>query len=104
MPDSRETPIPLNADHVSICRFACEDDEEYKHVSALIVDLARSATQICRELPPQEAFAGTTAAPVKSRLVPGKGFCKLFEMGAFRGLLNSVLDSYGTIFAESWLR
>ncbi|RJE25535.1 hypothetical protein PHISCL_02147 [Aspergillus sclerotialis] len=77
LPDSRETAIPLTADHESICRFACEDDEGYKHVSALIVDLASSATQVGREHSPQETCSSTATALVESSLAPGtpeKGF------------------------------
>ena len=96
MPDLRETLIPLNADHESICRFAREDDENYMHVSALIVDLASSATEVSREVSrtmiqsqafhAQEAFSSTGSTFVESSLVPEtpeKRFCKLFEIGNF---------------------
>ncbi|OJJ41230.1 hypothetical protein ASPWEDRAFT_731886 [Aspergillus wentii DTO 134E9] len=45
LPGSRETAIALNADHEEICRYASEYDEDYKHISALIVELADSATK-----------------------------------------------------------
>ncbi|KAI9924003.1 hypothetical protein MW887_007461 [Aspergillus wentii] len=45
LPGSRETAIALNADHEEICRYASEYDEDYKHISALIVELADSVTK-----------------------------------------------------------
>ncbi|KAE8321654.1 hypothetical protein BDV39DRAFT_210507 [Aspergillus sergii] len=45
LPDSRETVVALDADHESICRFASEDDDDYRRVSSLIVELAASVTE-----------------------------------------------------------
>lgn len=95
LPDSRETAIPLNADHESVCRFACEDDEGYKHVSTLIVDLASSATQVGREHSPLETCSSTATSFVVSSLAPetpDQGFCRLVEARSFGELLTSVLS------------
>ncbi|KAB8267942.1 P-loop containing nucleoside triphosphate hydrolase protein [Aspergillus minisclerotigenes] len=45
LPNSRETVVALDADHESICRFASEDDDDYRRVSSLIVELAASVTE-----------------------------------------------------------
>ncbi|OJJ87138.1 uncharacterized protein ASPGLDRAFT_80025 [Aspergillus glaucus CBS 516.65] len=42
LPDTREKKIALNANHEEICRFASEDDENYRHVSAFLVDLVKT--------------------------------------------------------------
>ncbi|KAB8243117.1 hypothetical protein BDV35DRAFT_407857 [Aspergillus flavus] len=42
LPDSREMVVALDADHESICRLASEDDDDYRRVSSLIVELAAS--------------------------------------------------------------
>lgn len=44
LPDSREMVVALDADHESICRLASEDDDDYRRVSSLIVELAASVT------------------------------------------------------------
>lgn len=43
LPDSREKAVALNANHEEICRFASEENDNYKHVSTLIVDFVNSA-------------------------------------------------------------
>ncbi|RAL05725.1 kinesin [Aspergillus ibericus CBS 121593] len=45
LPDSREKAIALNGDHDAICRFSREEDDDYRYVSSLIVELASSATE-----------------------------------------------------------
>ncbi|PYH97579.1 kinesin [Aspergillus ellipticus CBS 707.79] len=45
LPDSREKTVALNADHEEICRFSCDEDDNYQYVSSLIVELATSATE-----------------------------------------------------------
>lgn len=84
LPDSRETVIALNADHETICRFASEDDENYKHVSALIVDLANSAVQARWEPSRQGSFSSSAPTLVESSPIaetPKEGFCKLAKEG-----------------------
>ncbi|GKZ47865.1 hypothetical protein AbraIFM66951_011440 [Aspergillus brasiliensis] len=45
LPDSREKAVALNADHEEICRFHCDEDDNYQYVSSLIVELANSGTE-----------------------------------------------------------
>lgn len=54
--DTREKKIALNANHEEICRFASEDDENYRHVSALLVDLVKTAIHSFEEQSIVESF------------------------------------------------
>lgn len=56
LPDTREKKIALNANHEEICRFSSEDDENYRHVSALLVDLAKTAMNSFEEQSMVESF------------------------------------------------
>lgn len=86
LPDTRERVIALDADHETLCRFASEDDEGYKHVSALIVDLASAAvnSKPCAEVSRQESFCSSGSTLVKSPMAePAKeGFCKFIRIGS----------------------
>lgn len=86
LPDSRETKVALNADHEMICRFASENDESYKHISSLIVDLANSAVMAEKGVSRQGTFSSTVSTLVESTLVTEalkETFCKLYEMRTF---------------------
>ena len=97
LPDSRETVIALDADHETICRFAHEDDENYKHVSALIVDLATSAVQARSEPSRKRSFSNSGPALVESSPtaeMPKEGFCMLAKMGYGKSLSDVVIVPY----------
>ncbi|KAL4879778.1 hypothetical protein BJY04DRAFT_208474 [Aspergillus karnatakaensis] len=49
LPDSREITVALAGDHETICRYPSEDDDNYKHVSGLIIKLAAIAMNDCDE-------------------------------------------------------
>ncbi|KAL4899128.1 hypothetical protein BDW74DRAFT_163919 [Aspergillus multicolor] len=49
LPDSRELTVALLGDHESICRYASEEDDNYKHVSGLITRFAAIAMKVCEE-------------------------------------------------------
>ncbi|KAL4755150.1 hypothetical protein BDW72DRAFT_55081 [Aspergillus terricola var. indicus] len=49
LPDSREITVALLGDHESICRFASEEDDNYKHVAGLITRFAAIAMRECEE-------------------------------------------------------
>ncbi|KAL4813075.1 hypothetical protein BDW67DRAFT_117571 [Aspergillus spinulosporus] len=49
LPDSREITVALLGDHESICRYASEEDDNYKHVSRLITRFAAIAMRECEE-------------------------------------------------------
>ncbi|RMJ26426.1 hypothetical protein PHISP_02698 [Aspergillus sp. HF37] len=87
LPDSRETMVALGANHETLCRFASEDDENYKHVAALLVDLASSAVDTHSRLSRQESFSSTESTLVESSPVvesPKERFCKLFKLGLWK--------------------
>ncbi|KAL4763169.1 uncharacterized protein BDW70DRAFT_158018 [Aspergillus foveolatus] len=51
LPDTREITVALLGDHESICRFASEEDDNYKHVSGLITRFAAIAMRECEKAP-----------------------------------------------------
>lgn len=89
--------IALGANHETLCRFASEDDENYKHVSALIVDLASSAVDTHTKLPRQESFSSSGSTLVESSPVvesPKERFCKLFKLAFGKILSDTVMVPY----------
>lgn len=60
LPDTMEKKIALNANHEEICRFAGEGDGNYRHVSALLVDLVKTAMHSFEEQSIVESFNSLT--------------------------------------------
>lgn len=46
---NRETPIGLNANHSSICKFGAIDDDDYEQVESNIIELAEKALFAAKE-------------------------------------------------------
>ncbi|KAL6236379.1 hypothetical protein BDW75DRAFT_239330 [Aspergillus navahoensis] len=65
LPDSREITVALLGDHESICRYASEDDDNYKHVSGLITRFAAIAMGECEEA---SLFGDSSAESTLARL------------------------------------
>jgi hypothetical protein len=49
LPGSREIQIPMDADHVGICKFASIDGSDYKQVASNLVELASYAVKTARD-------------------------------------------------------
>ncbi|KAI9376511.1 hypothetical protein BJX61DRAFT_538748 [Aspergillus egyptiacus] len=73
LPDSREMTVAVAGDHESICRFASEEDENYKHISALITRFAAIAMNNCDEASMFGSSTGTTVVTDES----GRKLCML---------------------------
>jgi hypothetical protein len=55
LPGLREKQIPMDADHVGICKFASMDGSDYKQVASNLIELAnyavKSAADKTRKVP-----------------------------------------------------
>lgn len=90
LPDTREQVIALNTDHSYVCKFASEDDEGYKHVSAAIVDLANSATT---DSSVTECTSASDLTLVANEHAPKPSFCRLVDISKLsRSTANQVCE------------
>ncbi|KAL4986457.1 hypothetical protein BDW68DRAFT_178771 [Aspergillus falconensis] len=71
LPDSREITVALLGDHESICRYASEEDDNYKHVSGLITRFAAIAM---RESDEASLFGDSNAESTLAELTPADQF------------------------------
>ena len=89
LPDSREKAIALNAHHEEICKFVSEEDENYKHVSASIVDFVQSAIMPQKKPSLVETFNSLDTTLVDDWVEPR--FCRLIKDKSYGPTNNSFL-------------
>lgn len=70
----KEQAIAMNANHEEICRFSSEEDEDYKHVSRLIVDLVNSEIEGRKGLTLVERLCNLDTSSADDLVKPS--FCK----------------------------
>ncbi|GMG10971.1 unnamed protein product [Aspergillus oryzae] len=101
LPDSREMVVALDADHESICRLASEDDDDYRRVSSLIVELDASLSNLPTDLlqsTPRNLYFGSTSSIDRFK----QGYCDLLDAcGVFPEVDNR--DSDRPMRVREWL-